>query len=142
MELMKRESGIQSGLDVGYGYGRTLDQPFDAAVQRARESLKSEGFGVLCEIDIREKLKEKLGVDFTNYTILGACNPPLAHNALQQEMNIGLLLPCNVVVYEKGGKSFVAAVDAVKMLSVVGNSALEATAVQVNGKLRRVIDNL
>lgn len=127
---------------VGYGYGRALDLPFEAAVQRAREALKSEGFGVLCEINIREKLKEKLGVDFTNYLILGACNPPLAYKALQNEMNLGLLLPCNVVVYEKSGKTFVAAVDAVKMLSVVENPALGDTAAQVNDKLRRVIDTL
>ncbi len=139
---MKRESGIQSGTNVGYGYGRTLDLPFDAALQKARDALKSEGFGVLCEINIKEKLKEKLGVDFVNYVILGACNPPLAHRALQQEMNIGLLLPSNVVVYEKSGKSFVAAIDAAKMLSVVGNPALEATASQVNDKLLRVIDSL
>jgi uncharacterized protein (DUF302 family) len=139
---MDKGSDTQSEFKSSYGYGRTLDLPFDAAVQRAKESLKSEGFGVLCEIDIKEKLKEKLGVDFTNYRILGACNPPLAYSALQQEMNIGLLLPCNVVVYEKSGKTFVAAIDAGKMLSIVGNSALGATAEQVNNKLRRVIDNV
>jgi uncharacterized protein (DUF302 family) len=139
---MDKVPDTQSEIGIGYGYGRTLDLSFDAAVQRARESLKSEGFGVLCEIDIKEKLKEKLGVDFADYRILGACNPPLAYNVLQQEMNIGLLLPCNVVVYERSGQIVVAAVDANKMLSVVGNSALEATAKQVNDKLRRVIDNL
>ena len=130
------------GEHVGYGYGRALEVPFEAAVQRARESLKSEGFGVLCEINIKEKLKEKLGVDFTNYLILGACNPPLAYKALQNEMNLGLLLPCNVVVYEKSGKIFVAAIDALKLLSVVENSALGEIAGQVNEKLQRVIDNL
>jgi uncharacterized protein (DUF302 family) len=130
------------GVSVGYGYGRMLDMPFESAVQRAKDSLKSQGFGVLCEIDIREKLKEKLGVDFTNYIILGACNPPLAHQALQQEMNIGLLLPCNVVVYETAGKSFAAAIDAAKMLSVVGNPVLEAVALQVNEKLQCVIDTM
>jgi uncharacterized protein (DUF302 family) len=139
---MKKETGDQSGIDVGYGYGRILDMPFDVALQRARDTLKAEGFGVLCEIDIKEKLKEKLGVDFSSYTILGACNPPLAYHALQQEMNLGLLLPCNVVVYEKDGKSFAAAIDAAKMLSIVGNPALEATAGQVNDKLQRVIDSL
>ena len=139
---MEKEPGTHSGTELAYGYGRTLDLPFSAAVQRARECLKSEGFGVLCEIDIKEKLKEKLGVDFQNYLILGACNPPLAYQALQQEINIGLLLPCNVVVYEKHGQAFVAAVDAGRMLSVVGNAALEATAAQVNAKLHRVIDNL
>lgn len=139
---MKEEITSRTGIDVGYGYGRILNLSFGAAVQRARDSLKSEGFGVLCEIDIKEKLKEKLGVDFVNYLILGACNPPLAYGALQQEMNIGLLLPCNVVVYEKEGKSFVGAIDAAKMLSVVGNPALEATAEQVNQRLHRVIDSL
>ena len=139
---MEYEPGARMGISVGYGYARILDMPFQAAVQRARESLKSEGFGVLCEIDLREKLKEKLGVDFTNYVILGACNPPLAYSALQQEMNIGLLLPCNVVVYENGGKTFVAAVDAAKMLSIVGNAALEATARRVNERLQQVIDNM
>jgi uncharacterized protein (DUF302 family) len=139
---MEKQTSSPIGINVGYGYGKTLDLPFDSAVQRARDSLKSEGFGVLCEIDIKEKLKEKLGVDFANYIILGACNPPLAYGALQQELNLGLLLPCNVVVYEKEGKCFVAAIDAVKMLSVVGNPALEATAEQVNEKLRRVIDRL
>ncbi|NLT66426.1 MAG: DUF302 domain-containing protein [Acidobacteria bacterium] len=126
-------------INVGYGYGRMMDMPFESAAQRAREALNAEGFGVLCEIDVREKLREKLGVDFTNYLILGACNPPLAHMALQQEVNLGLLLPCNVVVYEKDGKTFVVAIDAAKMLSVVGNPALESVARQVNEKLQRVI---
>lgn len=139
---MCNETKIPSATDVGYGYGKNLAVPFDTAVQRARESLKSEGFGVLCEINIREKLKEKLGVDFNNYVILGACNPSLAYGALQQEMNLGLLLPCNVIVYEKDGASFVGAIDAARMLSVVGNPALQPTAEQVNQKLRRVIDNL
>jgi uncharacterized protein (DUF302 family) len=125
-----------------YGYARSLDIPFNQAVERAREALKTEGFGVLCEIDIKEKLKEKLGVDFSDYVILGACNPPLAYQTLQADINIGLLLPCNVVVYEQGGRSVVAAIDAKKMLSVVGKPSLEATADKVNEKLRRAIDNL
>jgi uncharacterized protein (DUF302 family) len=139
---MQKPSNTQTGVDLGYGYGRNLELGFEAAAQQARESLKSEGFGVLCEINIKDKLKEKLGVEFTNYLILGACNPPLAYNALQQEMNLGLLLPCNVVVYEKGGKSFVAAIDAAKMLSVVENPALEPIAREVNERLRRVIDKI
>ena len=128
--------------ELTYGYGRQLDLSFEDAVQRAREALAGEGFGVLCEIDIKKKLKEKLGVEFSNYIILGACNPPLAYHALQQEMNLGLLLPCNLVVYEKNGRSFAAAIDAFKMLSIVGNPSLEATASQVNEKLRKVIDHL
>jgi len=130
------------GQDMGYGYGRSLDLPTRDAIERVKATLKVEGFGVLCEIDIKEKMKEKLGVEFRDYVILGACNPPIAHQSLQQELNLGLLLPCNVVVYEEGGKSVVAAIDAQKMLSIVGNPALEAAAVQVNEKLRRAIDNL
>jgi len=125
-----------------YGYQRTLDVPFPEALEKARAALKAEGFGVLCEIDIREKMREKLGVDFRNYVILGACNPPLAHQALEAELNIGLLLPCNVVVYEDQGKTVVAAIDAARMLSIVGNSALGPTAETVNRSLHRVIDSL
>ena len=124
------------------GYGRKLDVPFADAVARAREVLQTEGFGVLCEIDIREKLKEKLGVDFRQYVILGACNPPIAHQSLQREVNLGLLLPCNVVVYVEGDRSVVVAIDAVRMLSIVGNPELEAAAGQVNQKLRSAIDAL
>jgi uncharacterized protein (DUF302 family) len=129
-------------LDIGYGYGRILDASFSEAVSRAREALKAEGFGVLCEIDVKENLKEKLGVEFTNYVILGACNPPLAYQTLQQEINIGLLLPCNVVVYEKNGQTVAVAIDAVRLLSVAENPALEKQAGTVNAKLHNVIDRL
>ena len=125
-----------------YGYSRTLDVPFGEAVERARKALGVEGFGVLCEIDIHGKLKEKLGVDFRDYVILGACNPALAYEALQEEIGIGLLLPCNVVVYDDDGRTVVSAVDAARMLSIVGNPNLTSAADQVNEKLRRVIDNL
>jgi uncharacterized protein (DUF302 family) len=115
------------------------------AVKKTTGALKEEGFGVLCEIDIKEKLKEKLGVDFRRYIILGACNPPLAYKTLQEEINIGLLLPCNVVVYEADevGNSIVAAVDAKAMLSVVGsNPILDSVAAEVNEKLQRVLAEL
>jgi uncharacterized protein (DUF302 family) len=129
-----------------YGFSKTVDLPFEEAVEKARVSLKEEGFGVLCEIDIKEKLKEKLGVDFRHYVILGACNPPLAYKTLQQEISIGLLLPCNVVVYEtdEAGKSVVAAIDAKTMLSVVGtnNATINAVATEVNEKLQRVVAQL
>jgi uncharacterized protein (DUF302 family) len=125
-----------------YGFSRTLDVPFRDAVERAREALKVEGFGVLCEIDIQEKLKEKLDVEFRDYVILGACNPALAYRTLQEEISIGLLLPCNVIVYEQDGRAVVSAVDAARMLSVVGNAKLTAAADEVNEKLHRVIDNL
>src|SRR5574338_348515 len=116
-----------------YGFRRTLDVSYEEAVYKATAALKEEGFGVLCEIDIKEKLKAKLGVDFRRYIILGACNPPLAYKTLQEEINIGLLLPCNVIVYEadEPGKSVVAAIDAKTMLSVVGdNPTLAAVATE------------
>ena len=129
-----------------HGFGKTVELPYKEAVEKVRVALQSEGLGVLCEIDIKEKLKEKLGVDFRNYVILGACNPPLAYKTLQQEIDIGLLLPCNVVVYEtdEAGKSVVAAIDAKTMLSVVGanNATINAVATEVNEKLQRVVAQL
>ncbi len=129
-----------------YGFSKTVDFPYKEAVEKVRAALKQEGFGVLCEIDIKEKLKEKLGVDFRNYVILGACNPPLAYKTLQQEIGIGLLLPCNVVVYEtdEAGKSVVAVIDAKTMLSVVGanNATINAVATEVNEKLQSVVAQL
>ena len=139
---MTDNTNIHPAIFMEYGYGRILEMPFDQAVEHTKEALKTEGFGVLCEIDICDKLKEKLGVDFTKYKILGACNPSLAYQALQEEIDLGLLLPCNAVVYEKGGKSFAAVIDAKKMLSIVGNSRLGPVAAQVNEKLQRVIDRL
>lgn len=131
---------LQSG--ISYGFSRKLNLPFAQAVERVRETLKAEGFGVLSEINLKEKMKEKLGVEFREYVILGACNPPLAYQALQEEIALGLLLPCNVVVYEQDGQSVAAAIDAGKMLSIVGNPKLEAAAAQVNEKLQRAITNL
>jgi uncharacterized protein (DUF302 family) len=128
-----------------YGFSRIVDLPFEEAVEKTRETLKTEGFGVLTEIDIQEKLREKLGVDFRRYLILGACNPPLAYKTLQEELKIGLLLPCNVIVYEgeDEGQTVVAAVDAKAMLSVVGeNPLLETVATEVNEKLWRAIEQV
>jgi uncharacterized protein (DUF302 family) len=128
--------------ETSYGYHRVLDIPWNTAVQRVKEALVAEGFGVLCEIDISEKLKEKLGIDFYHYLILGACNPPLARQALEEEPDLGLLLPCNVVVYEREGRVVVSAIDVDKMLSIVGNPRLEIVAKPINEKLRRVIDSI
>ncbi len=128
-----------------YGISRTVEMEFDETVEKTRNALQAEGFGVLSEIDIDEKLKEKLGVDFRRYKILGACNPPLAYKTLQEELNIGLLLPCNVIVYEadEPSKSVVAAVDAKAMLSVVGdNPKLNEVAQEVNDRLERVIEDI
>jgi uncharacterized protein (DUF302 family) len=128
-----------------YGFSREVPLAFDEAVERTREVLKGEGFGVLSEIRMDEKFKEKLGVDFRKYVILGACNPPLAYKTVQEDINIGLLLPCNVVVYEADApnKSVVAAIDAKAMMSVAGDSPeIVGVAGEVNEKLQRVIGQL
>ena len=125
-----------------YGYVSSVDVSFEDAVKRLEAGLQSEGFGILCKIDIQAKLKEKLGVEFPRYVILGACNPPLAYQALQHEINLGLLLPCNAVVYERDGRVFAGAVDAAKMLSVVGNPAMEQMAKDVNERLHRAVDSV
>lgn len=131
---------MQATHTIDYGYVRPVNVGFSDAVHKAEAALKAEGFGVLCQIDIQAKLKEKLGVDFPPYIILGACNPPLARRALEQEIDLGLLLPCNVVIYQQGNQVRVGAVDAQKMLSVVGNPRMEELAREVNEKLHRVVD--
>lgn len=125
-----------------YGNRRKLETSFDETLVRTREELKKEGFGVLTEINMKEKLKEKIGKEFRKYIILGACNPSLAYAALQEDLDIGLLLPCNVIVYETDGGSIVAAIDAAKMLSVAENPKLEETAKTVNEKLKRAINSI
>ncbi|MEO8035278.1 MAG: DUF302 domain-containing protein [Acidobacteriota bacterium] len=109
--------------DTPYGIRKVVDLPYEKAVEKTKAALQQQGFGVLSEIDMKEKLREKLDVDFKRYVILGACNPPLAYKALQAEPEIGLLLPCNVIVYETGpGQSVVAAVDPNSMLAMVGDN--------------------
>lgn len=130
------------GSGGGYGFSRTLSLPFDEVREKVIATLKSEGFGVLTEIDLKARFKEKLGVDFRDYIILGACNPPIAHRVLDQELALGLFLPCNVVVYSENDLTVVAAIDAAKMMSVVGNPALAAAATEVNEKLRRALSNV
>jgi uncharacterized protein (DUF302 family) len=131
--------------EIEYGTSRTVDTAFDETVELTCEALKHEGFGVLSEIRLDEKLKEKLGVDFRRYVILGACNPPLAYKTLQEDINIGLLLPCNVIVYEADdeNKSVVAAIDEKAMLLVVGeNAVVNEVANEVNERLRRAIGQI
>jgi uncharacterized protein (DUF302 family) len=126
-----------------YYFGKTVDLPFEDAVARVTEELKKEGFGVLTEIDVQATLKKKIGMNFRRYTILGACNPPFAYQALKVEHNIGLMLPCNVIVQEAGdGKSEVAAIDPLVAMSRVENSGLEPIATEIAAKLQRVIDCL
>ncbi len=123
-----------------YTLSETTTLPFPDAVERVRTELTAAGFGVLCEIDVQATLKEKLGVDGEPYLILGACNPPLAHRALEAEPDLGVLLPCNVVVYERGGETHVSAVDAEQMLSIVGNDELAAVAGDVRARLASVVE--
>lgn len=125
-----------------YGAGRVLDQPYADVVSRVREALKTEGFGVITEIDVQKTMKDKLGVDGPQHVILGACNPPLAHKAISLEPDIGLLLPCNVVVYDTEGGTRVAAVNAGEMLTMVGNAQLGEVAAEVQERLDRVLASL
>lgn len=122
-----------------YAIGTTLAQPYDEAVSRVKEALKGEGFGVLCEIDVQATLKAKLGIERDKYVIIGACNPPLALRALEAEPDIGLFLPCNVVVYEAGDGTHVNAIDPRAMLSAIGNPVLDAVADDVHERFTRVI---
>ena len=122
------------------GIRRTIDLGWDEAVEKVRATLANEGFGVLSEILIHEKLNEKLGVEFPRYVILGACNPPLAHKALQSDPEIGLLLPCNVVVYENEGKTVVSAIDPDMMVAVAGdNPVMKEVAADARVRLERAI---
>jgi uncharacterized protein (DUF302 family) len=126
-----------------FGIRKPLQATYDEALARVPEALKSEGFGVLTEIDVQSTLKQKLGVDFRRYKILGACNPPLAHSALQAELEIGIMLPCNVVVYEgDDGKAVVLAMDPTKTMAGVGNPKLMDLAATVKEKLTRALAHL
>ena len=127
-------------LATGYTLSATTPLPFQQAVERVRDELKADGFGVLCEIDVQATMKKKLGVDGEPYLILGACNPPLAHQALQAEPELGVLLPCNVVVYERGGETHISAVDAERMLSIVGNEQIAPVAAEVRRRLAAVVE--
>lgn len=129
-----------SGVDNSYTVSTATPASFDDAVSRVREELAAEGFGVLCEIDVKETLERKLGVEREPYLILGACNPPLAHAALEAEPELGALLPCNVVVYRQAGETHIAAVDAEQMLSIVGNDELASTATEVRRRLAAVVE--
>lgn len=127
--------------ELAYGFKKTLSATVDEADARVRDELKKEGFGILTEIDVKSTLKQKLDVDFRPYRILGACNPPLAHRALSEETDIGLLLPCNVIVYagEPEGTSVVAILDPVRQLGVSGRSDLGPLAAEVQARLKRVL---
>ena len=127
-----------------YGLRREVNLPYHQAVERVREELSTEGFGILTEIDVKSTLKQKIDVDFRPYVILGACNPPLAHQALTAEADIGLLLPCNVIVYQDDdpAHSVVAAIDPVTQLSITGNDELGPVSHDVQARLTRVLERV
>jgi uncharacterized protein (DUF302 family) len=125
---------------INYGLTKQLDIPFETVNEQVREALKKEGFGILTEIDVREKMKEKLGVDMNKYIILGACNPPKAYKAILAEENIGLMLPCNVIVYEKGNKTVLSVIRPTAVMQMVDNAELREVAEAVEGQLKKVFD--
>lgn len=128
---------------MSYYFSKTLGISFDEALVKVTEELKKEGFGILTEIDVKETMKKKMNVDFRKYKILGACNPPLAHKAIQTEDKIGTMLPCNVIVQEMSeGQIEVAAIDPVASMQAVENPKLQDVANHVRVKLKRVIDSL
>ena len=122
-----------------YGFSKTVDMSYEQAIEKVTAELKKEGFGVLTFIDVKETLKQKINVDFKKYAILGACNPPIAHRALQEEEQLGLLLPCNVIVYEKEGKTNVSIFDPMVMTWIMENDQMKPIATEVQEKLQRVL---
>ena len=129
-------------LATSYTLSDKTTLPFEEAVDRVRQELKVEGFGVLCEIDVRSTLKQKLGIEREPYMILGACNPPLAHEALEAEPELGALLPCNVIVYQRDGDTHISAIEAERMLSIVGNEQLAPIAADVKRRLGEVVSRV
>ena len=125
---------------IHYGLTKELDIPYETVIELVREALKKEGFGVLTEIDVKEKMKEKLGLDMRKYIILGACNPPNAYKAILAEENIGLMLPCNVIVYEKGNKTVLAAIRPTVAMQMIDNVELQKLAEVVEGQLKKAFD--
>ena len=122
-----------------YGFSKTVDMSYEQAIEKVTAELKKEGFGVLTFIDVKETLKQKINVDFKKYAILGACNPPIAHKALQEEEQLGLLLPCNVIVYEKEGKTDVSIFDPMVMTWILENDQMKPIATEVQERLQRVL---
>jgi uncharacterized protein (DUF302 family) len=124
---------------VEYGFSKTVDMPYEQTIEKVTAELKKEGFGVLTFIDVKETLKQKINVDFKKYAILGACNPPIAHKALREEEELGLLLPCNVIVYEKDGKTRVSLFDPMVMTWIIENDNMKPIASEVQERLQRVL---
>ena len=125
-----------------YGFSKTVSLPYEQAIEKITEEMKKEGFGVLTEIDVKETLKKKLNVDYKKYKILGACNPPIAHKALQIEEELGLLLPCNVIVYEKEGKSVVSVFKPMIMTQLLDSKEMVTIAEEVKVKLLAALERV
>ncbi len=125
---------------IDYGFTKELDIPYEKVIEQAREALKKEGFGVLTEIDVKEKMKEKLGIDMRRYIILGTCNPPNAYKAILAEENIGLMLPCNVIVYEKDSKTVLSVIRPSVAMRMIDNMELQKLAETVEGLLKKAFD--
>jgi uncharacterized protein (DUF302 family) len=125
---------------MNYGFSKNTDMPYEKAVEKVTDELKKEGFGVLTSIDVKDTLKKKIDVDFRKYVILGACNPPLAHKALESEEQLGLLLPCNVIVYENNGGSTVSFFDPMIMTKLIDNEQLKSVAEEVQNKMKKVFE--
>jgi uncharacterized protein (DUF302 family) len=127
---------------INYGFTKEIDKSFEETVALVSEELKKEGFGILTRIDVKDKFREKLGIDFKKYVILGACNPSSAHKAILAEENVGLLLPCNVIVYEKEDYCIVSVIKPTVAMSMIDNKELKQVAENVEKKLENVIDSM
>jgi uncharacterized protein (DUF302 family) len=127
---------------MNYGYKKEVELTFEDAVVKTKEELAKEGFGILTEIDVKATLKKKLEVDYDNYLILGACNPPFAYNALKAEKEIGLLLPCNVIVFEDNNRVYVSAILPTVAMAMVNISGMKEIAIEVEDKLKKVVDQI
>lgn len=125
---------------INYGFTKEMDIPYGTVIERVREALKNEGFGILTEIDVKEKMKEKLGLDMNKYIILGACNPANAYKAILAEENIGLMLPCNVIVYEKGSQTVLSVIRPTVAMQTIENSELQIVAEAVEAQLKKSFD--
>lgn len=125
-----------------YGYKKEVKLSYDKAVAQVRDELAKEGFGVLTEIDVKATVKKKLNAEFEDYIILGACNPPFAYQALQVTKDVGLMMPCNVVVFMEKGKTFIEAAMPTVLMNLIQNDKLKNTAQQIESKLRKVVDNV
>ena len=130
------------GKNINYGYKTEVNLSYSDAINKVKELLKKDGFGIITEIDVKNTLKNKLNVDYDNYIILGACNPPFAFKALKIERDIGLILPCNVLVYEEQGKTFVVTIKPTFSIGLINKEKLKYLAEDVENKLKNVIDTL